>query len=422
MRFAIFLAVLFLLPAYVVVLEWNYVHFQQPKLLAQCQARLNEAGLGALQVSLDHFDARLTGVCQSPDDRERARAVVEGLPGLRVRDEDHLVTVPAQLQSRLEDGVLRLEGWLPTETAKRLIAAMAVEFRPDLTVDTKGIRLLPLVEMGPGTELSGQEVPVVFATLLNSIRAPASLSINPGAEGIEVRGYLPSRSMCDSVVKEIEASAPGRRVEASRLKASPHLLAAPFIKGEGLVTFLRRFFATSAPGTFSIDARNGARLKAHATVGMESEWLRLLRPLVEASRVDMQITRVPSRYHLPGYQPVTLLNPAWLAVIRSQRIFFEAGGLTLAAEEEAKLEPVAYLLMEAGPAMRVVVAGYSDPLGEPGGESLRLRRAGLIRDRLLDYGVAPEAVQAEGFETVRPPGVLTEDQRRLGRSVEFLVP
>jgi len=126
MRFAIFLAVLFLLPAYVVVLEWNYVHFQQPKLLAQCQARLNEAGLGGLQVSLDHFDARLTGVCQSPDDRERARAVVESLPGLRVRDEDHLVTVPAQLQSRLEDGVLRLEGWLPTETARRLIAAMAV--------------------------------------------------------------------------------------------------------------------------------------------------------------------------------------------------------------------------------------------------------------------------------------------------------
>jgi outer membrane protein OmpA-like peptidoglycan-associated protein len=241
------------------------------------------------------------------------------------------------------------------------------------------------------------------------------------AEG-EVRGYLPSRSMGDSVVKEIEASAPGRRVEASGLKASPHLLAAPFIRGEGLVTFLRSFFATPAPGTFSIDARNGARLKAHATVGMESEWLRLLRPLVEASRVDMQITRVPSRYHLLGYQPVTPLNPAWLAVIRSQRIFFEAGGLALAEEEEAKLEPLAYLLMEAGPAMRVVVAGYSDPLGEPGGESLRLRRAGLIRDRLLDYGVAPEVVQAEGFEVVRAPGVLTEDQRRFGRSVEFLVP
>jgi len=317
----------------VVVLEWNYVHVQQPKLLAQCQARLNEAGLGALQVSLDHFDARLTGVCQSPDDRERARAVVEGLPGLRVRDEDHLVTVPAQLQSRLEDGVLRLEGWLPTETAKRLIAAMAVEFRPDLTVDTKGIRLLPLVEMGPGTELSGQEVPVVFATLLNSIRAPASLSINPGAEGIEVRGYLPSRSMCDSVVKEIEASAPGRRVEASRLKASPHLLAAPFIKGEGLVTFLRSFFATSAPGTFSIDARNGARLKAHATVGMESEWLRLLRPLVEASRVDMQITRVPSRYHLPGYRPVSSFesrlagrDPVTTDFLRSRRPNTRGGG------------------------------------------------------------------------------------------------
>lgn len=422
MRFAIFLAILFLIPAYVVVLEWNHVHFLQPKLLLESQNRLKEMGLGSLQVTLDHFDATLTGLCQNPEDRDRARAVIESLPGLRVRDEDHRVTVPAQLQSRLQDGVLHLEGWLPSETAKRLIAAMALEFRPDLTVDTKGVRLLPLVDMGPGTKLSGEELPVVFATLLNSIRVPASLSVHPGPGGIEVRGYLPSRVMCDKVVREIEASAPERRVDASKLKATPHLLAAPFIKGEGLVNFLRSFFATPAPGTFSIDARNGARIKAYATVGMESEWLRLLRPLVEASQVNMQITRTPSRYHLPGYQPVTSLPPAWLEVIRSQRIFFEAGGLALSAEEEAKLEPLAYLLMEAGPAMRVVVAGYSDPLGEPGGESLRLRRADVIRERLLDYGVAPEVVQAEGFEAVRPPGVLTEDQRRSGRSVEFLVP
>lgn len=422
MRFAIFLAVLFLIPAYVVVLEWSYVHFHHPKLLQESQSRLSEAGLGNLQVALDHFDARLTGVCQSPDDRDRARMLVESVPGLRVRDEDHLVSVPARLQSRIEDGALRLEGWLPSETAKRLIAAMAVEFRPDLTVDTEGIRLMPLVEMGPGTRLSGEEVPVVFATLLNSIRAPASLSVSPGAKGIEVRGYLPSRLMCEGILREIEDSGPGRQVEASKLHASPHLLAAPFIKGTGLVTFVRSFFATPAPGTFSIDSRNGVRIKAHATVEMESEWLRQLRPLVEASRVDMQITRVPSRFHLPGYQSVTAINPAWLAVIRSHRIFFEAGGLALSAEEEAKLEPLAYLLMEAGPTMRVVVAGYSDPLGEPGGESLRLRRAGLIRDRLLDYGVAPEVVQADGFEAVRPPGVLTDEQRRLGRSVEFLVP
>lgn len=422
MRFAIFLAVLFLIPAYVVVLEWSYVHFQQPRLLQVSQNRLIDAGLGALQVSLDHFDAKLTGVCQNLGERERARALVESVPGLRVRDEDNLVKVPAQVRAHLENDVLRLEGWLPSETARRLIAAMAVEFRPDLKVDTEGVRLVPLVEMGPGTQISGQEVPVVFATLLNSIRAPASLSVSPGSEGVEVRGYLPSRAMCESIVRVIEASAPGRRVDASKLKASPHLLAAPFIKGEGLMSFVRSFFATPAPGTFSIDIRNGARIKAYATVEMESEWLRLLRPLVEASRVQMQITRAPSRFHLPGYQPLTLVKPEWLAVIRSLRVFFEAGTLTLPADEEAKLEPLAYLLMEAGPTMRVVVAGYSDPLGEPGGESLRMRRAGLIRDRLLDYGVAPEVVQADGFEAVRPLGVLTDEQKRLGRSVEFLVP
>ena len=422
MRFAIFLAVLFIIPAYVVVLEWSYVHFQQPKLLAGCQNRLKEAGLESLQVTLDHFDATLTGQCQNPEDRERARALVESVPGLRVREEDNRLSVPARLRSRLDEDVLYLEGWLPSETAKRLIAAMAREFRPDLTVDTKGIRLLPLVDMGPGTRLSGEEVPVVFATLLNSIRAPASLSISPGVNGIEVRGYLTSRAMCEAIVEEIESSGEGRKVDASRLKSSPHLLAAPFIKGDGLVEFIRSFFATPAPGSFSIDIRNGARIKAHATVGMESEWLRLLRPLVQASRVEMQITRAPSRYHLPGYQPVTAIKPEWLALIRSQRLFFEAGSLNLVADEEAKIEPLAYLLMEAGAAMRVVVAGYSDPLGEPGGESLRLRRAAFLRDRLLEYGVAPEVVQAEGFEAVRPPGVLTEEQRRLGRSVEFLVP
>jgi outer membrane protein OmpA-like peptidoglycan-associated protein len=154
---------------------------------------------------------------------------------------------------------------------------------------------------------------------------------------------------------------------------------------------------------------------------MESDWLRLLRPITGSMKVNLNITRVPSRFHLPGYRPVSKLPLEWLGLIRAQRFIFEEGSAVLLAADEEKLELLAYLMMEVGPELRVLVAGYSDPLGEPGGESLRLRRANLIRERLLDYGVLPEVVQASGFDAVREPGVLTDAQRRAGRSVEFLV-
>jgi len=421
MRFAICLFVLVLIPVYAVVLEWNFAHFQQPHLLLETQELLAAAGLGDVQVVLNHFDATLSGICREPADRARALALVVSVRGLRVREDDNLIRLPARVQAKIEEDTLVMEGWLPSETSRRVITAMVAEFRPELKVNTEAVRLLPLVELGPTTPFVGVEVPVVFSTLLDSIRAPAALSITPQAKGVEVRGYLPTPDMRVGIVQAIEKSGAGRKVDATNLHVSPHLMAAPFVKGTGLVDFVRSFFATPAPGTFSIDSRNGPRLTAHATVAMESEWLRLLRPITGSMKVNMNITRVPSRYHLPGYQPVSKLPPEWLSWIRAQSFLFDDWSPELTAADEEKLEPLAYLMMEAGPELRVLVAGYSDPLGEPGGETLRLRRANLIRQRLLDYGVPPEVVQAEGFDAVRVPGVQTDEQGRAGRSVEFFV-
>jgi len=421
MRFAICLIVIVLIPVYAVVLEWNFVHFQQPQLLVETQERLVAAGLGDVQVALNHFDATLSGICLDPVDRDRARALVVGVQGLRLREDDNLIRVPARLQSKLNDGSLVLEGWLPTETSRRVITAMVAEFRPELKVDATAVRLLPQVELGPTTTFVGEEVPVVFSTFLDSIRAPAALTITPNATGVQVRGYLPTPVMRAGIIQAIEKSGDGRKVDATRLYVSPHLLAASFVKGTGLVEFVRSFFDTPAPGIFSIDSRNGPRLTAYATTAMESDWLRLLRPITGSMKVNLNITRVPSRFHLPGYRPVSKLPLEWLGLIRAQRFIFEEGSAVLLAADEEKLELLAYLMMEVGPELRVLVAGYSDPLGEPGGESLRLRRANLIRERLLDYGVLPEVVQASGFDAVREPGVLTDAQRRAGRSVEFLV-
>ena len=267
----------------------------------------------------------------------------------------------------------------------------------------------------------------MFAGLLESIRLPASLSITGDGHRYQMKGSLPAAALREAVVEAAEKSGRGLEIDASQLKAHEHVAGAPFAQGTALADFVRSFFNSPMPGSFQIDQRNGPQIKAYATAEMESEWMTLLRAVSGAARVNAEITRVPSIYHFPNYQPESMLEPGVAErlreIFRTQIVFFDSGSSKLKPDEEAKLGPLVEVMAAAGSDLHVIVAGYADVGGEPGtkGAAVQKARAEAVRSKLIRLGATTESLEALPFDAPRPAGAVTDDMRRLTRSVELLI-
>ncbi|MDB6074068.1 MAG: sodium-translocating pyrophosphatase [Verrucomicrobiaceae bacterium] len=425
MRLFIVIAALLLIPAFAVVMEWRFQSSGREAMLEQCRSRLAKAGLGEVSVRLDHFDAVLTGMCSDPADLEKAQALVTNVRGVRLKFDDNQIRVPAKLSANIHGHEMLLSGWLPREGHRLEIVRLAKASRPDLEVSAADIRLSPRVELGPESQTRDGLQPKVFASLLESIRLPASLSITGDGHHYIFKGSLPSPAVRDAIVKAAKESAPGLEIDASQFIGDEHVAAAPFAQGMDLADFVRLYFESPTPGSFQIDQRNGPRIQAYATTAMESAWLAALRPVSGSSRVAMEVTRVPSLFHFPTYQPQSKLEPQVVVGLREtfrlQRVLFDSGSAKIKAEEEAKLSVLAETIKKAGPDLHLIVAGYSDVGGEPVGKTMQHARADVVRSKLVELGVPGDLLEAMPFEAVRPPGPLTDEVRRDTRSVELLI-
>lgn len=427
MRFFIVIAALLMVPAFAVLMEWRFQYGQRDVLLSLCRERLARAGLDKVNVMLDHFDAQLSGTCADPADREKAQALVTGVRGLRVNAEDNQILVPAKLTAAIQGRELRLAGWLATDGQRAEALRLAKAARPDLTVTDGGIRTSSHVELGLEAKTQEGSLPKVYSTLLESIRLPASLSISGDGRHYVFKGSLPSKELHDAVLKAASESAPWIDVDASQFIAQEHVAGAAFAEGLALADFVKVYFQSPTPGDFQIDQRNGPRLKAYATTAMESAWLSALRQVSGGARVAADITHLPSVYHFPTYQPESKLERSVMdnlrEVFRSQPILFDLGSSKVKPPEEPKLGILSDAIFSAGPELHVVVAGYADLGGEPGkaSKSLPRARADTVRTKLIELGVAADALEAMALDAVTPPGPLTDEARRNSRSVELLI-
>lgn len=425
MRFFIVIAALLLIPAFAVVMEWRFQSSGREALLAQCRSRLATAGLDEVSVRLDHFDAVLTGVCSDPADLQKAQDLIKGVRGLRLKFEDNQIRVPAKLSANIHGHEMLLSGWLPREGQREEIVRLAKASRPDLEVSAADIRLSPRVEMGPESQTLDGPQSKVFVSLLESIRLPASLSIIGDGHRYVFKGSLPSAELRDAIVKAAKESAPGIEIDDSQFIGQTHVAGAPFAQGMDLADFVRLYFESPMPGSFQIDQRNGPRMQAYATTAMESAWLAALRPVSGSAHVAAEITRVPSLFHFPTYQPQSKLEPQAVAglreTFRSQMILFDSGSAKIKAAEDAKLGVLAESIKKVGPDLHLIVAGYSDVGGEPMGKTMQRARAEAVRSKLVELGVPADLLEAMPFEAVRPPGPLTDEVRRDTRSVELLI-
>lgn len=427
MRLIIVIVCLVLVPAFSLVLEWQFDSVQRPQLESRCRALLDQAELRSVVVAMDHFHVRLTGLGRQPDDREKAAKLVRSVKGVILKDADNRILVPAHLAADFEGGTLMLKGWVDAESSRQTAMLMAARFRPEMPVLADDVRVNPHVVLGPAVEIDSMKVPSKVADFLNSIRPPSSLSVVNENGVIRLKGFLPSETLRGQVIAAVQAKPWEWPVEASKLYANTHVAQAPFTKGEALVSFLKRFAGSPTPGEFSIDLRNGPRFKAMATPAMEAEWRRLLLPLSGAGKVRAEVTQMPSLMHFPGFVPQSPIAPETLvqvrAILRAQVIHFDRGSARLVPSEQAKLGPLVFAVQLAGLAARFVVAGYDEPGGEPGGAGGRLRasRAEAVRSALGQMGVSKEVLEVQGFDAVRSPGVITEEMRRQSRRVELLV-
>lgn len=104
------------------------------------------------------------------------------------------------------------------------------------------------------------------------------------------------------------------------------------------------------------------------------------------------------------------------------RLLFETGSATLAPASRAQLRDVAEIL-KAYPTVRVKIGGYTDATGDPTANlALSAARAARVRSELIELGIAPERVEAEGYGDAHPVASNdTEEGRARNRRIALRV-
>lgn len=425
MRTAIVLAVLALIPVFAGMLHWHFHSQVGPALQREVQGALRAAGLPAVKVRMVYLDAMLGGVIPKLEQRELATQVVENIRGVRLLPQFNRIKVTAELNHRIKDDELHVSGWLPGVESRNVLAKWVREFRPDLKLKMDDIKLAPHVVLGPDVEMREGMVSATFQEMLESLRLPASVSIKRKNDTFEFAGVVQREEQREALIQAVAAS--GWKVEAQGLLTVPSCSPALFLEGDALGRFVAALFSSPSPGEFTIDQRNGARLKAHATAAMETAWRMMLEPVVgEGGEVEFNITRVASAFQFPDYKTQSTLPPGMEKTLRhlfsTRPIYFEPLSAEIPVDEAAKLTSLVAAMTAAGDQAQFVVAGYGSDELEPGAElQLRVQRAEAVRSQLVALGVAENLLETSVFDAVRASDVDEAKARREARKVEVFL-
>jgi outer membrane protein OmpA-like peptidoglycan-associated protein len=324
----------------------------------------------------------------------------------------------AQLDARVEADTLRIRGWLPSMEERDQVLNQFGDMRPDLALDGSGLKIserAALVEAGTG---ESRPLKHWIDPLIEGILAPAALSIRREGEALIVEGLLPAGPLKPALIDALESSDYDWQVDSEELKTSPYVEDEPFNDPEPLSAFLRSFFDQPTPLGFELGPNGEPQLRGAATHALEARWLKLLRDVTGAAKVQTDFTYHASVYHAPDGLIQSRLAPDFIETLREElaatRIAFPRGSKIIEPEEATKLAALSSILLTAGPALRLVVGGHPDPKGLAGVETSVARlRAEAVLDYLLEMGIPTTHIEAMAFET-------TSDTSRAG-TVEILI-
>lgn len=423
MRFLIVILSILLIPILVIAHLWIYDEDLKPDLAEQALDELRKLGVQHPNVRLDYLDATITGVATDVEVRERAAEAMKRMGGIHFLDKNNLIAVPASVTSQLEAGTLSLTGWLPDERNVRELLRIVSEFRPDLTIDAKKLRISPVVSLGGDPEALVTAQHRIVRPILEGLRTPASFAIEKSGGTYIVKGALPA-ALKKAVLEAISDNPGGWTIDAGRLVGGAHIAEAPFTKSDGLPRFLRSYFSAPTPGTFFIDENDSPHITAHATKQMESEWIVLLRNVSGAAKVEAALTIHPSVYQLPGYQPTSEVVEGTLApavdALRQNALYFDPATNMLSPDEETKMAALADLLVACGPGLHLILSGTGGAAAET--TAAHHARCEIVKSKLTTLGLTTaqmEVLDVGGLHSPAPPEA--DPAKQMSARVELMV-
>lgn len=403
MRFTVLLILLVLMPVMMVAHLWDYVEHHEVRLMDQAQAILKRHGVRGGTVHVRYLDLSVTGDAPDEMSLKNAAAELSQLGPLRLVDDR--LAILARLRARLEADRLTLDGWLPDDETAESLKKLLQKVRPDLHIVSEQLQVSHFVRWPEGEKRPLTEQSPMLKPIISALHVPPSLEISRREGALIATGMVPSQELKENIREALSQPLHGLRVDVDRLRVSAHVMEAPFVSGEGIVPFLRSFYATPSPGEFSIRPGENPQLKADTTRTLESAWLGHLRAVTKGTRVEMELTQHPSVYHFPGRRIETPLPEDVLQSVRDlvsgELILFASGSTTLSPEERARLSALVPALLSAGPALRLIVGGHPEPGRDMKTEQpLSLKRAEQVASYLIEQGAPSAEIRAVAFDPV----------------------
>ena len=111
-----------------------------------------------------------------------------------------------------------------------------------------------------------------------------------------------------------------------------------------------------------------------------------------------------------------------LKTVVLKNVFFETGSATLIENSKVELDKLV-TLMNDNPSLKIQINGHTDNVGLPkNNKVLSLNRATSVMNYLIEKGIRPERLKAEGFGESQPIDTnATEEGRKNNRRTEFMI-
>jgi len=408
MRPLLFLIMLCLLPVLMLAHRNDFLNHGQPALLRQVKAALNDpsfSGVDRQHISMNFMDVTLRGFVETPELREKARQKVDAIRGVRCREEDNHLQVPARLGAKMKDETVVLEGWLPGESFLQSVTQWLTQLRPGLQVDTSAVHLSPAVTRPE--EPTATPLPAFYKETLNAIRVRAFLRVERKNNGLAIRGTLPSTELREAVEAALAGDKGAVPLETSALRSGGFVKSAHFTQAGALPAFLKEYF--TAPGAVFFEADGDTiKLRAQGTSEAEARWRELLLPLAERQEVAADLQIYPTRFHFPNYVPESKLPPATVATLRpllKQTVFhFDSGNYYLLSADVPKLNAASTAIAAAGREAHVIVGGYQEAEGDPKvQQQAAVRRCETVIAEFKDRGLPTSMFEMTIYSPVAVP-------------------